>query len=314
MPATRNRYRLPQGAVDAAVQGCLAAMAQTRPWQTLPRPDAGGSLKTADDTVVTEVDRACARAIRQVLTRLTPNIPQTDEELGATRPASSRRHRWLVDPIDGTKPFTFGLGSETHIVSLYDSAISEVVLTVIGHAASGRIWVAQKDRRTYVLYTDGHSKPIKKLCSVWTGPAAQGTHLQDQFSAPFAANGGTQEVWTREGMATFLGGLVRHRIDVGGTGSNGYNYVLMLDPNRTTQPKGVMSALTAAQGGPWDPAFALGIIGAGGVAQGYKVVSPGHLARCKAVDPLGTDMVLVARDLGALNAIEDCIKLAFTVV
>jgi len=60
----------------------------------------GGALD-----LVTEVDRACEDAIRQVLARETPDIPVLGEEEGG---AWSTGTRWIIDPIDGTTNFVHG--------------------------------------------------------------------------------------------------------------------------------------------------------------------------------------------------------------
>lgn len=55
--------------------------------------------------LVTEVDLACERAIRELLAKHTPDIPVLGEEgEGGERD----RTRWVVDPLDGTTNFVHG--------------------------------------------------------------------------------------------------------------------------------------------------------------------------------------------------------------
>lgn len=62
--------------------------------------------RKADASPVTEADRACERAIREILLAAFPDHAIFGEEYGR-----SGRHRclWLVDPIDGTRSFIRGL-------------------------------------------------------------------------------------------------------------------------------------------------------------------------------------------------------------
>jgi myo-inositol-1(or 4)-monophosphatase len=55
--------------------------------------------------LVTEVDLASERAIREVLARHTPDVPVLGEEGGG---AVSAETRWIVDPLDGTTNFVHG--------------------------------------------------------------------------------------------------------------------------------------------------------------------------------------------------------------
>jgi myo-inositol-1(or 4)-monophosphatase len=56
--------------------------------------------------LVTEIDLASERAIRDVLARHTPDIPVLGEEGGG---AEGLTTRWVVDPLDGTTNFVHGL-------------------------------------------------------------------------------------------------------------------------------------------------------------------------------------------------------------
>lgn len=55
--------------------------------------------------LVTEVDLACERAARDVLTRRTPGMAVLGEEGGAT---GSGGETWLLDPLDGTTNYAHG--------------------------------------------------------------------------------------------------------------------------------------------------------------------------------------------------------------
>ena len=59
--------------------------------------------RKADRTPVTEADRRAELAVREFFARETPGFGVLGEEYGET--PGDGRHRWIIDPIDGTKSF-----------------------------------------------------------------------------------------------------------------------------------------------------------------------------------------------------------------
>ena len=57
----------------------------------------------ADGTPVTEADRRAEEAMRELFARETPGFGVLGEEEGES--PGDGRHRWVIDPIDGTKSF-----------------------------------------------------------------------------------------------------------------------------------------------------------------------------------------------------------------
>ncbi|MYA53483.1 MAG: histidinol phosphate phosphatase [Dehalococcoidia bacterium] len=57
----------------------------------------------ADGTPVTEADRQAETAMRELFARETPGFGVLGEEQGES--PGDGRHRWVIDPIDGTKSF-----------------------------------------------------------------------------------------------------------------------------------------------------------------------------------------------------------------
>ncbi len=85
-------------ALEAArAAGQLIATAADQPRTTVEHK--------GDADLVTEIDRRAEAAIRQVLTRHTPDIPVLGEEGGGAAGATTR---WIVDPLDGTTNFVHG--------------------------------------------------------------------------------------------------------------------------------------------------------------------------------------------------------------
>ncbi|WAP70827.1 histidinol-phosphatase [Jiella pelagia] len=102
----------------------LLKLADAADRETLPRFRAGGGIDNklsggAFDPV-TEADRAAEQAIRQVIGESFPDHAIVGEEFGESGEGD---HRWIIDPIDGTRAFITGI---------------PVWGTLIGHYVGGR--------------------------------------------------------------------------------------------------------------------------------------------------------------------------------
>ncbi|MEJ5220842.1 MAG: inositol monophosphatase family protein [Tepidiforma sp.] len=98
--------------------------------------------RKADRTPVTEADRRAEIAMREFFARETPGFGVLGEEYGET--PGDGRHRWVVDPIDGTKSFI-------HRVPLFGTLVAleqdgEPVLGVIACPAVGETVAAAVGR------------------------------------------------------------------------------------------------------------------------------------------------------------------------
>lgn len=103
---------------------------------------AGGFTveRKADRTPVTEADRNAELQLRRFFERETPAFGLLGEEFGES--AGDGRHRWIIDPIDGTKSFI-------HRVPLFGTLIAleqdgEPVLGVIACHAVGETVAAAR--------------------------------------------------------------------------------------------------------------------------------------------------------------------------
>jgi histidinol-phosphatase len=97
--------------------------------------------KKRDGSVVTRFDREAEQSIRTFLGRYQPHPwPVYGEEMGDEgRPS---RYRWVVDPIDGTLPYTRGLPSFGTLLAFEDSLEQRSLLGVIHLHAHGEIYSA----------------------------------------------------------------------------------------------------------------------------------------------------------------------------
>ncbi|WP_408606827.1 inositol monophosphatase family protein [Catenuloplanes japonicus] len=93
---------------------------------------------TATD-VVTAADRAVERQVAEELRTLRPGDALLGEEYGSTA-SSTSAVRWIVDPIDGTVNYLYGLPQ--YAVSLAAEVDGVVVAGVVRNAATGDEWTA----------------------------------------------------------------------------------------------------------------------------------------------------------------------------
>ncbi len=94
--------------------------------------------KSSEVDIVTEADRASEQLIRSLLDERRPDDAFVGEE-GEDRPGTSGV-RWIVDPIDGTVNFLYGLPQ--YAVSIAAEVDGEVVAGVVLNAATGTEYVA----------------------------------------------------------------------------------------------------------------------------------------------------------------------------
>lgn len=104
----------------------------------------------ADDSPLTQADRASHEIIVAALRELTPDIPVVSEESEAHE-AKNRlewKRFWLVDPLDGTKEFIKKTGDFTVNIALIEDR--EPVLGVVRAPAIGVEYYAERGKTAYV--------------------------------------------------------------------------------------------------------------------------------------------------------------------
>lgn len=72
-----------------------------------------------DSSPVTEVDKRCEELIRDTLTKRFPRDGFLGEESGHMAGQSGRR--WIVDPLDGTRPFIRGIPTFSVLIALEEA-------------------------------------------------------------------------------------------------------------------------------------------------------------------------------------------------
>jgi myo-inositol-1(or 4)-monophosphatase len=99
----------------------------------------GVSTKTTDTDIVTAADRAVERQVIAALHARRPDDGVVGEESGAVA-AGDSGVRWILDPIDGTVNYLYGIPQ--YAVSLAAEVDGVVVAGVVRNAANGQEWTA----------------------------------------------------------------------------------------------------------------------------------------------------------------------------
>ena len=99
---------------------------------------AGVSTKSSRTDVVTAADRAVERLVVAQLLQARPDDTVLGEEYGST--GAPGRVRWLLDPIDGTVNYLYGLAP--YAVSLAAEVAGQVVCGVVHEVTTGTEWTA----------------------------------------------------------------------------------------------------------------------------------------------------------------------------
>jgi myo-inositol-1(or 4)-monophosphatase len=98
--------------------------------------------KSTDTDVVTTADTAVERQVRTALRSERPGDGVLGEEYGDSSAPAPGAVRWLLDPIDGTVNYLYGLPQ--YAVSLAAEVDGVVVAGVVCNAATGEEWTATR--------------------------------------------------------------------------------------------------------------------------------------------------------------------------
>ncbi len=169
-----------------------------RPWDGGAGPGGNGvSTKSTPTDVVTASDRALETLVRERLARLRPGEDVLGEEYGGA--AGLAGVSWVVDPIDGTVNFLYGL--PWYAVSLAAVHDGVSVAGAVAEPGSGRLWSA----------------------AVGGGATLDGRPLQVSAATDLALSlvgtGFSYSAERRSRQVAMVGGMLPHVRDVRRTGS-----------------------------------------------------------------------------------------------
>jgi myo-inositol-1(or 4)-monophosphatase len=100
------------------------------------------TTKSTDTDVVTAADKAVERQVVEALAAERPGDSVLGEEYGDSAPARPGAVRWVLDPIDGTVNYLYGLPQ--YAVSLAAEVDGAAVAGVVINAATGVEWTATR--------------------------------------------------------------------------------------------------------------------------------------------------------------------------
>jgi histidinol-phosphatase len=132
-----------------------------------------------DGTEVTEADRAAEKAMRTMIRTRYPDHDILGEEAGGSL-ISSRRHRWILDPIDGTAWFSLGAPIFGTLIALVED--NEPVVGVIHMSAVHETTYAAKGLGCWFSTRGRRPRQVKVTHPVSLGEAtvlASGAHASD---------------------------------------------------------------------------------------------------------------------------------------
>lgn len=98
----------------------------------------------ADRSPVSEADHAADRVIIDTLRKAFPDDGILTEESGDAPGPSGRR--WIVDPVDGTRPFLRGIPDWSNLIAL--EADGDIVVGVLNLPAHGELYSAARELGT----------------------------------------------------------------------------------------------------------------------------------------------------------------------
>lgn len=102
------------------------------------------SVKSGETDLVTEIDLAAERAVREAIHGLRPQDAITGEELAPSISPQSSGYRWSVDPLDGTMNFIRNIAYYCTSVAVAGPD-GEWLAGVVAAPALGRTYYASKD-------------------------------------------------------------------------------------------------------------------------------------------------------------------------
>jgi fructose-1,6-bisphosphatase/inositol monophosphatase family enzyme len=216
------------------------------------------------NTVATRWDKLSEAAILAMLKESPYDV--WSEEVGFVDQGGAHQDMvFLVDPLDGSKPFAIGAPTSTVSVALYDTKRKTVKVCVVGEPATGRVMFAEKGTGTYMFYSSGDLETDLSSAvatKTWTGKFDSGSVVLVDCYHGFALKDHPvtpPATWGRLMVALNDIGIVY------AMGTNCGHYVLLALGRNS-----VAGVITTCRGGPHDIVAGLLVQEAGGVVQSFS--------------------------------------------
>lgn len=120
----------------------------------------GTAVKSSRVDPVTVVDRESEELIRSLVAALRPGDAVFGEEQGAGDGGgdATAAVRWIIDPIDGTVNFLYGI--EAYAVSVACEVDGAIVAGAVADVARGRVYHASRGGGAALRHADGAETPV----------------------------------------------------------------------------------------------------------------------------------------------------------
>ncbi|SCF39343.1 inositol monophosphatase family protein [Micromonospora mirobrigensis] len=212
------------------------------------------ATKSTATDVVTAADRAVERQVLDALRRLRPDDAVLGEEYGEgdAGPAGADGVRWIVDPIDGTVNYLYGLPNSA--VSLAAEVAGTVVAGVVRNITTGEEWTATRGG-------GAHRDGVRLRGST-----------EIDLGQALVATGFGYAAQRRAHQARVLGGLIEHVRDIRRFGAAAIDLCLAAEGRVDAYYEKGLAAWDLAAGGLVATEAGLRVAGLGGRAAGPDLV------------------------------------------
>lgn len=116
----------------------------------------------SDASPVTEVDKHCEEVIRDMVRKHFPADGFLGEETGFDKGTSGRK--WIVDPLDGTRPYIRGIPTYSALIALEDH--DELVVGCMNLPALGETYWARKGAGAFLNDSPVHVSATPQMSRV----------------------------------------------------------------------------------------------------------------------------------------------------
>jgi myo-inositol-1(or 4)-monophosphatase len=212
------------------------------------------ATKSTVTDVVTAADRAVERQITTALRDLRPGDAILGEEYGdgGSAPVDPTEVRWIVDPIDGTVNYLYGLPHCA--VSLAAEVAGEVVAGVVRTVVTGEEWTAVRGGGAY-------REGVRLRCSTET-----------DLGQALVATGFGYDPARRAHQGRVLAGVIPHVRDIRRFGAAAIDLCLAAEGRVDAYYEKGLSAWDQAAGGLVATEAGLRVAGIGGAPAGPDLV------------------------------------------
>ncbi len=134
------------------------------------------ALKSSRTDMVTQVDKATERLIKEAILSRFPDDSIQGEEYGDIE--GGTKYQWVVDPIDGTTNFVYGFAGYAVSIGIYDRELSRTVSGCVLDVPRNNLYSAMEANGAY---KNGKSISVNQRHSLGEALLATGFSYSDEI-------------------------------------------------------------------------------------------------------------------------------------